>query len=113
MILIAFFADAGTPKTGLSPVIDIWKDDATHVINAQAMTEIAGGFYKYDFVAYDETVNYCIRGDGGAGLAANDRYVFATNEIAEVTQDFSCILKGQFLCNILYNIKLLTVLLAL
>ena len=89
MILIAFFTDKGTPKTGLSPTIDVWKDDETHVVNAQAMTEIAGGFYKYDFSGYDESLNYCIRADGGAGLAANDRYVFNTNEVGQVTEDLT------------------------
>jgi len=58
MLLTAFFSDKGVPKTGLSPTIDVWKDDATHVVNAQAMTEIAGGWYKYDFVGYDEKLCY-------------------------------------------------------
>jgi len=86
MILIAFFSDQGIPKTGLSPTIDVWKDDATHVINAQAMTEVAGGFYKYDFAAYDEMVNYCIRADGGAVLQVNDRYVLTTNALRELEE---------------------------
>jgi len=86
MILMAFFSDQGIPKTGLSPTIDVWKDDATHVITAQAMTEIAGGFYKYDFAAYDEAVNYCISADGGAGLQDNDRYVLTTNALGDLEE---------------------------
>lgn len=89
MILTAFFTDEGTPKTGLSPTIDVWEDDGTHTVNAQAMTEIAGGFYKYNFAGYDESLNYCIRADGGAGLSVNDRYVFNTNEIGQVTEDLT------------------------
>ena len=86
MILIAFFSDQGIPKTGLTPTIDVWKDDATHIINAQVMTEIAGGFYKYNYVAYDETVNYCIRADGGAGLQDNDRYMLTTNDLGDIEE---------------------------
>ena len=89
MILTAFFTDKGTPKTGLSPTIDVWKDDGTHSVNAQTMTEIAGGFYKYNFAGYDEALNYCIRADGGGALALNDRYVFNTNEIGQVTEDLT------------------------
>lgn len=89
MILMAFFTEEGTPKTGLSPTIDVWEDDGTHSVNAQAMTEIAGGFYKYDFAGYDESLNYCIRADGGEELAVNDRYVFNTNEVGQVTEDLT------------------------
>jgi len=89
MILIAFFSDKGVPKTGLSPTIDIWKDDSTHVIEAGSMDAVAGGFYKYNFSSYDGSLNYCIRADGGAGLSDNDRYVFTTNEIGQITEDLT------------------------
>jgi len=89
MLLLAFFSDKGVPKTGLSPIIDVWEDDATHVVNAQNMTEIAGGFYKYDFGGYDESEEYSIRADGGVALAANDRYVYGTNEVGQVTEDLT------------------------
>lgn len=89
MLLIAFFSDKGVPKTGLTPTIDVWEDDATHVVNAQAMTEIAGGFYKYDFAGYDESKEYSIRADGGVGLTLNDRYAFGTNEVGQVTEDLT------------------------
>jgi len=86
MILIAFFSDQGIPKTGLSPSIDVWEDDGTQVVTAQAMTEIAGGFYKYDFAAYDETVNYCISADGGDVLQDNDRYMLTTNDLRDIEE---------------------------
>lgn len=89
MKLIMFFTDEGVPKTGLSPVIDVWESDGTHVVNAQGATEIAGGFYFYDFTTYDEGKDYAIRGDGGAGLSANDRYVFSANEVGQVTEDLT------------------------
>jgi len=83
MNLIAFFTDNGTPKTGLSPKIDVWKLDGTQVVNAQAMTEIAGGFYYYDFTTYDDDEDYCIRADS-VTLTGAERYVQATNETAGV-----------------------------
>ena len=86
---MAFFTDQGTPTTGLSATIDVWEHDGTHSVNAQSMTEIAGGWYFYDFTTYDESKDYAIRADGGAGLAATDRYVAASNEIGQVTEDLT------------------------
>ncbi len=77
---MVFFTASGVPKTGLSPTIDIWKADATQVITAQAMTEIAGGFYKYDFTTYDEDEDYVIRSDGTSTLPDSERYAYSTNE---------------------------------
>lgn len=84
MNLIAFFNNQGVPAEGLSPTMDVWKLDGTQVITAQAMTEIAGGFYYYDFTTYDETEDYVIRADGTATLSGLDRYVHSTNETAGV-----------------------------
>ena len=84
MNIIAFFTQSGTPKTGLSPTISIWKTDGTNVVNASAMTEVAGGFYVYDFSTYDENIDYCIRADGTNTLSGSDRYLYSTNETAGV-----------------------------
>lgn len=84
MNIIAFFTDKGIPKTGLSPTLDIWKLDGTQVVTAQAITEIAGGFYYYDFTSYDDDENYVIRADGTNVLSGADRYVYSTNETAGV-----------------------------
>ncbi len=84
MNIIAFFTENGIPKTGLSPIIDVWKLDSTQVINAQAMTEIAGGFYYYDFTTYDEDLDYVIRADGTDTLSGADRYTYQSNETAGV-----------------------------
>ena len=78
--LFAFFTEEGTPKTGLSPTITVWNSDGDVVVNAQSMTEISSGFYKFDFSTYDNSVEYVIRADGGAGLADYDRYVFGSNQ---------------------------------
>jgi len=84
MNIIAFFTDAGTPKTGLSPTLDVWTLDGTQVVTAQSMIETAGGFYYYDFTTYDEDEDYCIRADGTSDLTGADRYVFSSNETAGV-----------------------------
>jgi len=76
---IAYFTDEGTPSTGLSPTVTIWQVGTGIVINAAAMTEIGGGAYYYDFTTYDAEQDYFFRGDGGAGLADQDRYVGVSN----------------------------------
>jgi len=83
MKITAFFSNAGTPETGLTPKIDVWTLDGTHTINNQDMTEIAGGFYYYDFVTYDEDEDYVIRADS-VTLTGYDRYVYASNETGAV-----------------------------
>jgi hypothetical protein len=80
VIIISHFTESGVGKTGLTPLITIWDSDATIIINAVAMSEIAGGFYKYDFTAYDATKNYCFQADGTASLTGAERYKFSTNE---------------------------------
>ena len=84
MNIIAFFTEQGIPKTGLSPTVDVWTVDRSQVVTAQAMTEVAGGFYYYDFSTYDEDEDYCMRADGTATLTGADRYVFSTNETGGV-----------------------------
>jgi hypothetical protein len=80
MFIISHFTESGVAKTGLTPLITIWDSDATLIINAVAMSEIAGGFYKYDFTAYDATKNYCFQADGTASLTGAERYKYSTNE---------------------------------
>lgn len=84
MLIISFFTEEGTPKTGLSPTLDVWTVDGSQVVTAQAMTEIAGGFYKYDFSTYDENEDYCMRADGTSSLTGSDRYLYSTNETGGV-----------------------------
>lgn len=79
MLITAYFTDKGIPKTGLFPIIDIWKSDKTLIVNAQTMTERIGGFYDYDFITYDDTENYSFRADSIV-LTGYDRYKYNTNE---------------------------------
>lgn len=81
MYVISFFTEGGTPRTGLSAKIDIWRvSDNVRVVNQLAMSEIGGGFYKYQFSAYDPMLEYAIRCDGGLTLSEGERYTFAGNE---------------------------------
>jgi len=73
-VIFSFFRENSSPKTGLSPTIDIWEKDGTHTVDGAAMTEIAGGFYYYDFASYDTSKDYVIRTDGGAVLSDSERY---------------------------------------
>ncbi len=82
MNIISFFINKGVPATGLSATIDIWRIDGTAVVRAQAMTEIAGAFYTYDFTAYDENEDYVIRADGSNVLSGSERYSYSSNETA-------------------------------
>ncbi len=84
MKITAFFNNSGTPATGLSPTIDVWTLDGTQIVTDQAMTEVAGGFYYYDFATYDEDEDYVIRADGTDTLVGSDRYVYSSNETAGV-----------------------------
>lgn len=84
MKITTFFSNSGTPATGLTATIDIWKYDGTQVVTAQELTEIAGGFYYYDFTTYDEDIDYVIRADGSNTLVGSDRYTYSSNETAGV-----------------------------
>jgi len=79
-VVIAFFSDGGTPKTGLTPTIEIWDSDATKDVDGASMTEITNGFYKYTFATYDNTKDYGFLADGGATLADYERYAYGTNQ---------------------------------
>ena len=87
MLIVAFLTKLGVPQTGLSPVIDIWESDGTHVVAGATMTEVGGGFYKYNFTDYDGSKRYCIRADGGSTLPSSERYVYGTNEHSLVWEE--------------------------
>lgn len=84
MNIVAYFTDAGSPATGLTPTISVWDLSGSVIVNAQNMVEVAGGFYSYNFSTYDEDEDYVIRADGGGSLSNSDRYVYSTNETANV-----------------------------
>lgn len=85
-ILTVHFTNNGNPVAGLSPTVDIYELDPitpttnTLVVNDGAAVEIGGGWYRYQFTAYDTSKNYVFTFDGGAGLSAYERYKVGGNE---------------------------------
>jgi hypothetical protein len=96
MLIIACFTDTGSPKTGLSPIINVWKSDGVLVVDEQGMVERAGGFYDYNFSSYDGNENYVFRADGGSSLSDYDRYVYGTNDVSGLakTGEYDATLSG-------------------
>lgn len=84
MNIISYFSELGVAKTGLTPSITVRKLDGTVSVNAQTMTEVAVGFYTYDFTTYDEDEDYLISVDGGSSLSDSERYLVSTNETAGI-----------------------------
>ena len=81
MYIISYFTENGVPKTGLTPTISIWRlSDNLLLIDEDSMSEVGGGFYKYDFTGYSPQIEYAIRCDGGSTLSNAERYSFAGNE---------------------------------
>lgn len=82
--ITAFFTEGFSPKTGLSPIVDVYRiSDNFRVVAAQTMTQIGGGYYKYNFADYDDTEEYVVIADGGVGISNMERYKFASTEDAD------------------------------
>jgi len=85
-IITAFLTQAGIPKTGLTPTVTILELDPlnpalfTTAVNAAAMTEVANGWYRYDFTTYDRAFNYTVTVDGGSTTCPGERYQATVNE---------------------------------
>jgi hypothetical protein len=78
MIYVVYFANAGTPATGLTPAFSIYSkvSDGTDVTPHPEISEITtggvgGGFYKFTATPAEAIV---ARIDGGASLPNADRY---------------------------------------
>ena len=71
------YLTAAYETTGLSATITIYNlADNSVVVNGAAMSEIGtSGVYKYNFTAYDGSLDYLYRSDGGAALG-DYRYKF-------------------------------------
>lgn len=80
MKLVAQFSSGGTPVTGLAPVISGHTLDASLVISGETMSEVANGFYFYDFTGYSNTEDYVFLAYEST-LDATDQYVVASNEV--------------------------------
>lgn len=93
VVLSAYFAQNGSPTTGLSPTIDIWSIAGnTKTVTAAAMTELGGGFYNYTFGSYDNTKDYNTIADS-VTLFGIERYAIGTmsnnllTEVMELDED--------------------------
>lgn len=84
--ITAHFTSSSIPQPGLTPVIDVFElgvvaaGPNTHVVTAATMTEIGGGWYRYDFSTYDPAKSYVFNIDGGSVLLDCDRYKYGGNE---------------------------------
>ena len=48
--ITAYFSESGTPKTGLSPTLEVYDvANSSKIIDGEAMEELADGFYRYRF----------------------------------------------------------------
>jgi hypothetical protein len=63
------------PETGLVPSITGWRIDTDTLIVSGNMTHVSNGLYKYDFSAYDDSIDYVFQADGGTTLGNDDRYL--------------------------------------
>lgn len=75
MDYVVYFTRAGTPETGLSPTIDVFRrTDTGAAVTPPAVVELAGGLYRF---SYTPTVTIGARIDSNdATMADADRYVF-------------------------------------
>jgi hypothetical protein len=73
MIYVVYFSDAGAPKTGLTPLVDIYKkvSDGSDGTPAPAVSETGGGFYKFTASPAEAMV---VRLNGGGSLTDADKY---------------------------------------
>lgn len=82
-IITAQFSTAGVPQVGLTPHIDVFQLSSTssnQIVFADALQEIGGGWYRYDFSTYDPASTYVFTIDGGVTLSQCDRYRYGGNE---------------------------------
>jgi hypothetical protein len=79
MFIRQYFTLGGVPATGQTGIkITIRKvSDNSIVVNAATMTEIGGGWYKYDFTSFDDAEIYVYSFDGGIWFTTPaERYKF-------------------------------------
>ena len=75
MIYVIYFSDFGTPKTGLSPTVDIHVkvSDGSSAGSAPSVSVLRGGFYKFTATP---TERVALRVDSeDSNMADADRYI--------------------------------------
>ena len=90
MWIPAYFSNSGVSTTGLSPTITIYKlSDSSKVIDTASMTEIADGFYKYNFSDRDLAEAYSYICDS-VDLSGTEQYALGdieANDVATLVWD--------------------------
>jgi hypothetical protein len=82
LIKVFMFRDSGTPKTGLSPIIDIFVKalDGSSAGSAPSVIELSGGYYKFHHNVAQDTV---VRVDSQDALMSDEeRYA----DVGVITQ---------------------------
>jgi hypothetical protein len=83
-LIPVLFTENGAVKTGLSPTITILRfSDNSVVVNAAAMTESGGGWYKYSFTSYDPAEDYGASFDAGVSTV-DARIQYAVSAVADM-----------------------------
>jgi len=65
--------------------------DTDAVVTSGSMVHVSNGLYKYEFTAYDDSIDYVFQADGGITLPTTERYQFGNNEIGQVTSQADAI----------------------
>jgi hypothetical protein len=94
MLTLAIFTELGAPKTGLTPLVYIYRlDTDALVVNGAAMTEVGNGQYKYTFAAWDRSIDYSVICDS-VTLTGSERYAYSSisqdqyqTELERITAD--------------------------
>lgn len=93
--LFAFKEDDNTPSTGLTPVITVYKvSDNSKIVDAQNMTEIGLGLYKYTIATASLLTGnaYAVEVDGTASAGSAYRYQYSSIYIDFLPVDKSTII---------------------
>ena len=86
MYFTAYFAENGIGKTLLEPLLYLYRvSDSVLVVSGEAMTEVARGWYKYNYAGADNTESYMGDADS-VTLTGSERYApINTTSQGEVT----------------------------
>ncbi len=82
MRYLVYFSDGGTPKTGLTPTVDVYAkvSDGTSAGTAPTVAELSGGFYAFD--ASPSVAVACRVNSGDGTMSDGDRY-----KVLQITPD--------------------------
>jgi hypothetical protein len=87
MNITAFYTNSGIPSTGLSPTIDIWSvSDGSQDVDDGAMTELDGGWYKYDFTITNDSEHIWVIDSNDGTMSNFETYKYGSNFNDHTTQ---------------------------